>query len=907
MTRIPGLRRLMRLDGGAADVQRAVDDELQFHFDMTMRELIAGGMSPDDARREARRRFGDVQTARARLTTIDRARVERERRAEWWSALAQDLRYAVRGLRLKPGFAAAVIVTLGLGIGANATMFGIVDRLLFRPPPFLIAPDRAARLYFARTFRGKESFSSYAGYRTYLDVKENTRSFDAITPFYTSSLAVGTGDATREMHIGVSAADLWRMFDVKPVIGRFFTEQENVPPDGSKVAVISYGFWQTQFGGRADAVGSLLDIGAAKYTVIGVAPEGFNAFSSEPVTAFIPIAAHASAEKYSGPKMEWYSTYNMTWFEVFARRKPDVSIAAATADFTRADQLSYKKSLDVKARTTPIEIVRPRGVVGPVLHDRGPNEDSEAKVATWLVGVAGIVLLIACANVANLLLARALRRRREIALRIALGVSRSRLLLQLVTESVLLAALGGVVGLAIAHWGGKVVRTVLLGETVIQSAGAFNDPRLLGFAAALALAAGLLTGVAPLAHAGRDDIASALKAGVREGTVHRSRLRTALLVGQAALSVVLLVGAGLFVRSLANVRNIRLGYDADRVLWVNPVMRGVELDSVHKTQLLTALLERAGTIPGIEHATRALTVPFAMTWDLDLFVAGIDSVSKLGEFTLQAGTADFFNTMGTRIVRGRGFTVADGEHAPKVMVVGESMARKLWPNQDPIEKCVRVSADTAPCTTVIGVAEDIRAGSLSEPQPHYYLPTAQFHPIRGGLFVRTGGAASDRADAVRRALQQLMPGGSYVTVTPMSKIIGGETRSWQIGAVMFAIFGLLALVLAGIGLYSVITYNVTQRIHEMGVRVALGAQTADVVALVVREGLWIVIVGVVLGSGVALFAGRWVAPLLFQVSPKDPPVLATVPLVLIAVAIVASWLPAARAARVDPIEALRAD
>jgi predicted permease len=907
MTRIPGLRRLMRLDRSAAGVQRAVDDELQFHFDMTMRELIAGGMSPDEAQCEVRRRFGDVQTTRARLTTIDRDRVGRERRAEWWSALAQDLRYAVRGLRLKPGFAAAVVVTLGLGIGANATMFGIVDRLLFRPPPFLIAPDRTARLYVAGTYRGKESFSSYTGYRSYLDVRENTRSFDAITPFYTSSLAVGTGDATREMYIGVSGADLWRMFDAKPVIGRFFTEAEDVPPDGSKVAVISYAFWQTQFGGRTDALGSTLTIGSATYTVIGVAPERFNAFATEPLTAFVPIAALVSAEKFGGSHMRWYDTYNMTWFEVFARRKPGVSIAAATADLTRADRLSYQKSLDVKARTTPIDVLRPRGVVGPVLHDRGPNEDSEAKVATWLVGVAGIVLLIACANVANLLLARALRRRREIAVRIALGVSRGRLLLQLVTESVLLAALGGVVGLAIAEWGGRAVRTVLLGETVTGGGGAFDDPRLLGFAAALAIAAGLLTGLAPLVHAGREDVASALKAGVREGTVHRSRLRTALLVGQAALSVVLLVGAGLFVRSLANVQQVRLGYDADRVLWVNPVMRGVELDSAHTAQLLTGLLERARATPGVEHATRALTVPFSMTWDLQLFVAGIDSVSKLGDFTLQAGTPDFFNTMGTRIVRGRGFTGADGEQAPKVMVVGESMARKLWPNQDAIGKCVRIGADTAPCVSVVGVAEDIRAGSLSEPQPHYYLPTAQFHPGRGGLFVRTDGAAADRADAIRRALQQVMPGVSYVTVTPMAKIIGGETRSWRIGAVMFAVFGLLALVLAGIGLYSVITYNVAQRTHEMGVRVALGAQASDVVSLVVREGLRVVIAGVVLGGAVALLAGRWIAPLLFDVSPKDPPVLVTVAVVLIAVAVAASWLPAARAARVDPIEALRAD
>jgi multisubunit Na+/H+ antiporter MnhG subunit len=275
-------------------------------------------------------------------------------------------------------------------------------------------------------------------------------------------------------------------------------------------------------------------------------------------------------------------------------------------------------------------------------------------------------------------------------------------------------------------------------------------------------------------------------------------------------------------------------------------------------------------------------VPFWSTWQFSLFVEGIDSVTKLGDFTLQAATPDFFATMGTRVLRGRAFTAADGEHAPRVMVIGESMAKKIWPNQEAIGKCVRVNADTMPCTTVIGIAEDVRRGSMSETEMHYYMPIEQFRPNDGGVFVRTRGPAADRADAVRRALQPLMPGVSYVTVTPMSTIIAPQIRSWKIGATMFAVFGALALVLAAVGLYSVIAYNVTQRTHEMGVRVVLGAV-------------------------IALLAGRWVAPLLFEVSPKDPPVLVSVVLTLVTVAIAASWIPATRAARVDPNEALRAD
>ena len=903
--RFPELRRLLRIDRGRATVDRAVDDELQFHFDMTMRELMADGMSPDDARREAERRFGDLRSTRERLSAIDRSRVDQRQRAEWWSAFAQDFRYAVRGLRLKPWFAAAVILTLGLGIGANAAMFGVVDRLLFRPPAYLNAPDRVTRVYLVRGFREGENVSSFTGYRRYLDLRENTTSFDAMTPYYVNNLAVGTGDATKEMRVAMSNADLWKLFDVKPVIGRFFVESEDVPPLGTRVAVLAYSFWQAEFGGRSDALGAAIDIGPAKYTVIGIAPKDFNGFALDPVVAFVPQAADNGALGRGGNDNPWYKTYSMTWFEVFARRKPGVSVDAATRDLTNAYLLSYRQQVAERPKTAPVAIAKPHAIAGPVLENRGPNEQSDAKVAAWLIGVAAVVLLIACANVANLLLARAFKRRREIAVRIALGVSRGRLLMQLLTESLLLAVLGGVAGVAIAQWGGGVMRKLLLNETSVGAA--VVDVRLLGFAAALSLAAGLITGLAPALQTGRGDVAAALKAGAREGVVHRSRLRVGLLVAQAALSVVLLVGAGLFLRSLSNVENVRMGYDADRLAWVRPVARGVKRDSAQQVALARALLDRAKTVPGVEHASRALTVPFWSTWEFSIYVAGIDSASRMGSFTLQAGSPDFFATMGTRILRGRAFNEADGEHSPLVMVVGESMARKLWPGEDPIGKCVRVNADTMPCTTVIGVAEDVRRGSIARTEMHYYMPIDQFSPQNGGLFVRTRGPAEDRAEEIRRALQPIMSGGSYVTVTPLATIIAPQIRSWKLGAMMFSIFGALALVIAAVGLYSVIAYNVTQRTHEMGVRVALGAQGADVVRLVVGEGLRIVLPGVLLGALIALGAGRWITPLLFQVSPKDPPVMVGVVVTLVVVAVTASWLPARRAARVDPSEALRAD
>jgi hypothetical protein len=315
MSRINGIRRLLHIAGTRKGIERAVDDELQFHFDMTVRDLMANGMSPEEARREAQRRFGDVERARERIAAIDRSRVGQERRAEWWSAAAQDFRYALRGLRLKPGFAIAVVATLGLGLGANATMFGIVDRLLFRPPDHLIAPERASRLYIARTNDGTERKDSFTGYRRYRDFRENTRSFDAMTPWYWNYLAVGAGEGTLERGVGVSGADLWKMFDVKPVIGRFFTEQEDLPPEGTHVAVISYAFWQSEFDGRANAVGSSIAIGPDKYTIIGVAPEASPRLVLSRSSRSFPISAHSGGE-FKGRQVPWYETYGMTWFEV---------------------------------------------------------------------------------------------------------------------------------------------------------------------------------------------------------------------------------------------------------------------------------------------------------------------------------------------------------------------------------------------------------------------------------------------------------------------------------------------------------------------------------------------------------------------------------------------------------------
>jgi predicted permease len=381
-----------------------------------------------------------------------------------------------------------------------------------------------------------------------------------------------------------------------------------------------------------------------------------------------------------------------------------------------------------------------------------------------------------------------------------------------------------------------------------------------------------------------------------------------LLVLQGAMSVLLLVGAGLFVRSLHNVRSMRLGYDVDPVLYVHLNLRGLRLPPDQRAELARRLADAARAIPEVESAARGISVPFWSTEGLGFMVPGVDSVRRLGRFTLQMASADYFRTMGTRILRGRGFTTADRADGPLVAVVSEGMAEAVWPGKDAVGQCIKIDRASDPCRTVVGIAENIHQNSLTENQKlQYYLSVEQMRPYEANVFVRTRGNASAHAETVRKQLQRLMPGAAYVTVTPMREIIDPRQRSWQLGATMFLVFGVMALVLAAVGLYSVIAYGVAQRTQEIGVRIALGAGVADVVRLVLREGVRFAIVGIVIGGAVALWASRWIGPLLFSVSPKDPAVYGIVAAVLLAVAMLASAIPALRASRVDPNVALRAE
>lgn len=571
----------------------------------------------------------------------------------------------------------------------------------------------------------------------------------------------------------------------------------------------------------------------------------------------------------------------------------------------------------------PVDVARPRAAVISLHPMLQPNAPPEAKLLPWLGAVGFIVLVIACANVANLLLARALRRRREIAVRLALGVSRTRLFRQFLTESLLLALLGGTVGLLAGRWGALALRTLVAPRSGdLADVAVLSDSRTVLFASSAALGVGLLAGLAPILQVLRQDLTGSLKSGFGEGSHEWSRARDTLLVSQIALCAALLVAAGLFIRSLGNVGALRPGYDVDPILNASLDARGTTLDDSTRRLLLLRMAAEVTTIPGVTGVARGGGVPGSTSEYQPLSVPG--SIATEGRFLLDAAAPEYFATVGTNILRGRAIEATDGANAPLVAVVSETMAHALWPRHDAIGRCIRVGRglagvtpanvyidpDTAPCRTVVGVAEDIKQTSfVDDPGLQYYLPIDQYSRDEAydNLTVRVAGNASQYVETVRRRLQKLVAGYGVVTVTPLRDALAPQMRPWRLGATLFLGSGALALLVAALGLFAVISYHVEQRRHELGVRIALGAEVDDVLRIVVGQALRFAGIGLGLGAAIAVAAGRWIAPLLFRESPVDPVIYVTVGCVLAAVALAASALPALRAARTDPTLVLRSE
>jgi putative ABC transport system permease protein len=887
-------------------LEAEVATELEEHTRLLARDFEQEGMSSSDAVVAARRQLGHLTT-------------QRETTRDAWGfpaidIIIQDLRYTLRGLRRSPLFTATAVLTLGLGVGANAAIFAVIDRLMFRPLPYMADPSAVSRVYLQVTTRdGRRVTNSTMPYTRYLDIMSASRSFSDHAAISEWRLSVGLGQETRVRKVAGVSASLFKFFSVTPAAGRFFGPADDVMPQGNPVVVLSNAHWLNAYGG-ADVVGRRLRIGMIDYTIIGVAPAEFIGVSAgRPPELFVPITTiPAAMEPWS--RDTYYKDYRWDWVDILVRRKPGVSASVASSDLAEAYRQSRARQRAWNPRVLADSIARPAAIAGPVRTAAGPGAGLETRVLRWVAGVAGIVLLIACANVTNLMLARILRRRREIALRLALGVSRARLAAQFATEALTLAIMGAVAGLLIAQWAGAGIHALLMpGSSTFSLA---KDSRTIGLAVTAAICAALLTVTAPLILAMRSDLSDALKAGAREGGYRTSWVRSSLLVMQGALSVALLVGAGLFVRSLDNVLAIPLGYDVSTVLDVWPDFRGDEPDSAGQVALRRRMLAAAQAVPGVEAAARVNSPIFA-TNTANLKVKGIDSVEQLGRFNFQLTTPDYFKVMRTRILRGRGFDQRDAEGAAPSAIISSSMARALWPGKEALGQCIQVTfgseaqRSTPPCVTVVGIAEDAAQRGLTDEQRFtYYLPVDQVDPTWApSLYVRVSseGDIASHIERLRREMQAVMPGSGFVTVTPVQKRVDDEQRAWRLGATLFPVFGLLALMVAAIGLYGVTGYNVAQRMHELGVRIALGARSGDILGLVMKDSLVITASGVAIGFAIALAFSRSIQPLLYKLSSRDPMTYGAIAVTMFVVALVASAAPAARATRADPNRALRSE
>ncbi|MES2177068.1 MAG: ABC transporter permease [Gemmatimonadota bacterium] len=892
------LRFRLRAVFRRVDMERDLDDELRFHIERETEKCMRDGTSRREAERRARLAFGGM--TRIKDDTRD------SRGTVMFETLRQDVRYALRGLRMTPGFTAAIVLTLGLGIGTNAAMFDILDRLMFRPAKYLSVPERVHRVFVTYLSDGRRHTESSQSYARFVDFARMTSSFDLVEAVGHRRLAVGSRDEAKEMIIATVSGGFFRFFDARPAQGRFLTPDDDRPPSGSPVAVLGRAFWQLRYGG-ANVINKKIRIGNVVHTIVGVVPKGFAGISEEgEPAAYIPVTAFAAS---SVPN--YVHDYGWTWMDVIVRRRAGVSREAADADLSRVYAQSWELEGKAGSGYPSAASSHTSSVAAPLLSARGPEADETGGVATWVMGVAVIVLLVACANVTNLLLARAVKRRREIALRLALGVTRRRLFQQLLTESLLLAVFGGVIGMLVAQLGAGIVRRLFLqadGATAVAT-----DVRTMLFVAVTTVSVALLTGLAPALHSLNGDVADALKAGSREGAYRRSGVRTALLLFQGAFSVVLLVGAGLFVRSLSNVRSQRMGYDVSPIVYADGVARGVKPTRAEVQSLSERLVAAALSVPHVENATLTISVPF---WSSEgrgaPKVPGVDSLRTLGSFRLQAGSPSYFKTMGTRILHGRAFNEADRATTAPVVLVNEAMAKAIWPRKDAVGQVMRIGSDTNPYMTVIGVAENTRAQHITgKDEFWYYLPVSQFSARFGqagpNLFLRVNGRAEDALEPIRKRLQQEMPGDSYVNTVTLASLVSPRQRSWEFGAKMFVGFGVLALVLAAIGLYSVVSYMVAQRNHELGIRIALGAGVGDMLRMIVIQGVGFAAAGIAIGSVIALWAGRKIEPLLFSQKANDPSIYGLVAAMLLLVAILATLRPALRAARVDPMVALRSD
>jgi macrolide transport system ATP-binding/permease protein len=819
----------------------------------------------------------------------------------------QDLRFGVRMLVKGRGFTVAAVLCLALGIGANTAIFSLASAVLWRPLP-VSQPGQLVEI-----IRGDGMNGNALSYPDYLAISARNDTLAGLAISSVTDLILSRGSQSQVIAGEVVSGNYFDVLGVLPAVGRAFLPEEDRVPDAHPVVVVSHDFWQGQLDGDPQLVGKTITLNQHHFTVVGIAPAGFRGTVAPfSVSVWMPAMMIAQAKTNRSSPL----TDRSYEFSAIGRLKPDVDLKQAQAQLeTLNRQLELANPLPANGPRAPaadrsLKLVHMSGISFPFRW--------MAVTATALLSaVVGLVLLIACANVANLLLARAAARRKEIAVRLALGAGRMRLIRQLLTESILLAMLGAAGGMLIAFW---INRTLMALEPPVPASWNFQidlrlDAQALGFTVLLTFVTALVFGLAPALQSSKPDLVPALKdeaPALSQGPRYLRwlSLRNALVVAQVAVSLVLLVGAGLFIRSLQYVQRLDLGFKTENrlALELNLAMQGY--DDARTREFVAQAVERLAVLPGVESASAANSLPLGVRGDGSLIeIEGRHTGpnERLPSVTSQLIGLDYLRTMGTRLMRGRDFTAQDTDSAPRVAIVNERMASRFFPNENPLGKRLRIGKQGEPFCEIIGVVQDVTFHLGAGPEPVAYRPLAQRSTGWLTLIVHTSGDPKAQIPAVRSAVQAIDDNLPAQEIKTLEEIVGLQFWPARMLAGLLAVLGSVGLLLASVGVYGVMSYSVAQRTREIGVRMALGAQSRDVLKLLVRQGVWLTLAGAAIGLALSFAATRLIASLLYGVEATDPITFIFVPSFLLGVAVVACYLPARRGTKVDPILALRSE
>ncbi len=888
-----------RLRGSRLSPERELEiiEELSQHLDEEYERALSGGASAEQARCAA---LADLEIPPSLGAALESAAgrppqnptlLGKEAGSSFFADLLQDLRYGVRMLRKNPGFTCIAVLALALGIGANTAIFSVVDAILLKPLPYK-NPDQLVVIWENATHLGfPKNTPSPANF---LDWREQSTVFNGMAAFAERSFNLtGVGEPERLDGRRVSA-NLFDLLGVKPLFGRTFAADEDKP--GTKVAIINEGLWKRRFGSDPKVIGRALTLNGESYTVVGVMPGSVRlpAFGNWRDQVWVPLAF--TAEEAAGRGNHY--------LEVIARMKPGVTLQKARTEMqTIAARL---------AQEYPKYNLRIGSVVNPLSEEIVGDMKPALLV---LLGAVAFVLLIACANVANLLLARAAARQKEIALRLALGADRARLTKQLLVESVLLSLLGGGVGLVLAYAGLNIL-TRFIPPDLAQAGAIAIDGKVLGFTLLIALVTGLLFGLAPASQVSHFNLNDTLKEGGRDsgaGT-RGKRLRSSLVIAEVAVSFILLIGAGLLINSFMHLRNLDPGFRVDHLLALNVDLSEVKYpDNARRTAFFDEVVRRVQALPGVRSVAVAGNLPFTYNGDsMPIAVEGIPDPppDEWPDVIYRAVGPGYFGTMGIPLVRGRDFNDQDTINSPMTVVVSEKAAQHYWPNDNPIGKRLKGGATSsdAPWRTVIGVVKDVRQNDfIAEPKMQMYFDYRQLISLTpNALVIRTDVDPLSLASSVRNAIWAVDKDQTVANIDSMENIVAGAVARQRFSMLLLAVFAGLALVLAAVGIYGVMSYSVAQQTREIGIRIALGAKRSNVLRMTLGQGMKLVGTGLAVGLLGALLLTRVMASLLFGISATDPFTFLSIALVLLAVAALASYLPALRATKVDPMIALRA-